>query len=138
MRERLPGAPWAATREKLLLARAMRRSPTPAEQALWRALRGVALGFRFRRQHVIAGYIVDFYCPACRLAATVDGPIHRARHVADRERDGDLANLGVAVLRIDNANVQADLPAVLRRIVDLCRQRSPLPRLRGKGRRMGA
>ncbi len=59
---------------KLTLARTFRRAPTPAEAAAWQILRNRGLfGLKFRRQQVIAGFIVDFYCSAARLALELDG-----------------------------------------------------------------
>src|SRR5581483_124837 len=73
-----------AAADKLLFARAMRGAPTRGEAVLWAELRGRGLsGWRFRRQHVIAGYIVDFYCPRLWLAIEVDGSVH------DAQRDDD-------------------------------------------------
>jgi very-short-patch-repair endonuclease len=131
--EPLPGAPWAAARDKLALARSMRKRPTPSERRLWEGLRERRLGFRFRRQHVIGGYIVDFYCPDALLAIEVDGGIHEARATYDRARDAALAALGIAVLRFDVGHVNHDLATVLRRIADFCTRRAPLPPPRGKG-----
>jgi leucyl-tRNA synthetase len=90
---------------KLADARAMRAMPTTAEAVLWAALRDRRLGWKFRRQHVIAGYIVDFYCAQLWLAVEVDGAIHRRQRAADRERDEHLASLGVRMLRLSNADV---------------------------------
>ncbi|HEX8658542.1 MAG TPA: DUF559 domain-containing protein [Hymenobacter sp.] len=53
-----------------------RRSATAAEDKLWQALRNGKLGFRFRRQHAIDGYIVDFICIAANLSIELDGEIH--------------------------------------------------------------
>lgn len=62
------------------------------------------LGLKLRRQQVIDGYIVDFYCPQLRLALEVDGPIHDDPRVAARDaiRDGHLADWVVDVVRIRN------------------------------------
>jgi len=67
-------------REQLILsARQMRAKPTSAEFALWQRLRKKRVGaFKFRRQHIIHTFIVDFYCPAARLVVEVDGHIHFA------------------------------------------------------------
>jgi very-short-patch-repair endonuclease len=82
----------------------MRAMPTAAEAVLWSALRGRRLGgWKFRRQHVIAGYIVDFYCAELWLAVEVDGPVHQGRDIDDRERDEHLASLGADVVRLRNA-----------------------------------
>ena len=77
-------------------------------------------GFRFRRQHIIAGYVVDFYCPSLRLAIEVDGSVHEAQGERDEQRTRNLAQLGVTVLRIPNARVQADLTSVLEHILQVC------------------
>ncbi|MCS6918857.1 MAG: rRNA maturation RNAse YbeY, partial [Fimbriimonadales bacterium] len=59
------------------LARQKRREPTPAEKRLWKYLRNrQLLGFKFRRQHTIERFIVDFYCPEAKLVIEVDGEIH--------------------------------------------------------------
>ncbi len=61
-------------------ARLLRRRATEAEAILWDALRSRRLGgYKFRRQHSLAAFIVDFYCPSVRLVVEVDGGIHRAR-----------------------------------------------------------
>jgi very-short-patch-repair endonuclease len=125
--ESLSGAPWAATRDKVELARALRKRLTPSEQRLWAELRRGRLGFRFRRQHVIAGYIVDFYCADSLLAVEVDGGVHAERGSYDQERDAHLATLGVTVLRFSVDQVNGELPQVLRMIETSCTQRSPLP-----------
>ena len=68
-----PGRLWGKLKP---LAREMRHAPTPAEQGLWQALRNRRLGVRFRRQHTIGRFIVDFYAHEARLVVEVDGPIH--------------------------------------------------------------
>ncbi len=103
----------------------MRASPTSTERQLWEALRRSALGFKFRRQHVIAGYVVDFYCPACRLAIEVDGPSHDVRTELDERRDAHLTRLGVTVLRFSDARVNADRSRVLREIRQRCLAADP-------------
>jgi very-short-patch-repair endonuclease len=54
----------------------LRNEPTRAEYLLWQALKGSALGYKFRRQHGIGKYVVDFYCPSKRLVVEVDGDTH--------------------------------------------------------------
>jgi very-short-patch-repair endonuclease len=120
---RMPWQPWAASRDKLAFARAMRKQPTPSEAILWSALRRRQLdGRKFRRQHIIAGYVVDFYCPELWLAVEVDGPIHQRRVAADRDRTEDLRALGVTVLRIASDEVLERLPAALQAIRSACRR----------------
>lgn len=97
----------------------MRKQPTEAEAALWLRLRHRQLRFRFRRQHPIAGYIVDFYCPAARLAIEVDGGGHAddAQRQYDELRTRILSARGIEVMRVWNHEVLRDLDAVLELIL---------------------
>ncbi|MEM1054676.1 MAG: DUF559 domain-containing protein [Bacteroidota bacterium] len=61
----------------------LRREATPAERSLWTALRGNRLGVRFRRQHGVGPYVLDFYCPSARLAVELDGAAHDDPSVQD-------------------------------------------------------
>lgn len=107
---------------KVERSRELRREMTEAEKALWQALRAHrAEGLRFRRQQVIDGFIVDFYCHAADLVVEVDGSVHADPADYDRERDELLATRGLRVLRVANEDVQHDLPAVLRRILSAAR-----------------
>ena len=116
---RKPGA----DRGKLAFARAMRMVPTAAEAALWVVLRGRQLGgWKFRRQHVIAGYIVDFYCAQLWLAIEVDGGVHRGRGAEDVERAENLALMGVRIVRLRNADVLERLDAVVDELASRCGQ----------------
>jgi very-short-patch-repair endonuclease len=134
--ERVFDKPGAAG-DKLALARAMRVVPTAAEARLWAVLRGGRLGCKFRRQQVIAGYIVDFYCAPLRFAIEVDGPVHQGRSADDRERDEHLALLGVCVVRVGNAQVIEQLDTVICELARVAyeRTRGPLPPpLAGEGK----
>jgi very-short-patch-repair endonuclease len=103
--------------EKLALARQFRKSPASDERALWDALRNEArAGLHFRRQQVIDGLIVDFYCAAVGIAIELDGPIHAAQMIEDAERDRALASRGVRTIRIASERVRLDLDAVLKEI----------------------
>jgi very-short-patch-repair endonuclease len=99
---------------KLSLARSFRRQPTPTEATAWRLLRGRRLlGLKFRRQQVIAGFIVDFYCASRRLVLELDGALHdhpdQAEHDARRTRA--LQKRAIHVLRLRND--QLDEPTLL-------------------------
>src|SRR4051812_15603413 len=86
-----------------LLAREMRREPTGAENHLWQRIRKQqVLGFKFRRQHTIDRFIVDFFCTEARLVIEVDGIIHDDQQEADQLRTEFLENLGLRVLRFTN------------------------------------
>ena len=93
-------------RSVLLVSRARRmlHAPTASEEALWRALRGGALGVAFKRQVVLGErYIADFFAPAVGLVVEVDGGVHRGSRAADRRRDEKLRRLGYRVVRVDAA-----------------------------------
>lgn len=88
------------------LAREMRNNPTHAERNLWSALRnGQRLGFKFRRQHVVDRFIVDFYCSSAHLIIEVDGEVHQFSVKADEERQAVLESLGLTVIRFTNDDV---------------------------------
>ena len=111
--------------EKLLLAKQLRREMTLAEQRLWKALRrNAADGFHFRRQQVIAGYIVDFYCNTAKLAIEADGGVHGEQTNYDELRDGVLARNGVHVVRISNEAIY-DVEAVIEFIREKIRNLTP-------------
>src|SRR5574341_1072598 len=83
---------------KLQRAKELRGGMTEAERMLWERLRGNRLrGFHFRRQQVIDGFIVDFYCHAAGLVVEVDGGVHAQRVGYDDERDGVLSRRGLRV-----------------------------------------
>ena len=88
--------------------RALRHRATPAERALWQMLKGRRLGGRkFRRQHSVGAYVLDFYCPAERIAVELDGSVHDdpARQSYDVKRQQALVALGIRVLRFQNREV---------------------------------
>ena len=99
------------SRRMLGFSRELRRRATPEERIPWSHLRRHQLGWIMRRQHVVGPFIVDFYCPAARLAIELDGRFHVAQH--DEIRDIDLMMLDVEVLRFENHEVRDDLARVL-------------------------
>src|SRR5688500_20084781 len=102
------------TGEKLHLSRELRRQMTPAERRLWAALRGGRLlSLRFRRQQVIDGFIVDYYCHAARLVVEVDGGIHEDQQGHDAARAQILAARGLRVVRFPYAEGRTNLEYVL-------------------------
>ncbi len=84
-------------------ARQLRRTMTPAEKILWPELRGRRFaGFKFRRQQVIAPYIVDFFAFELELAIEVDGETHLDRDKKDAHRQRQLELQGIKVIRFWN------------------------------------
>ena len=117
---------------KVQAASELRRQMTSEERILWRALRtNKLLGLHFRRQQVIDGFIVDFYCHAAGLVVEVDGPMHQAQVGHDVERDRILSERGLRIMRVTNEEVRRDLSAVLTRIAAVAQEqpsvRLPLP-----------
>jgi very-short-patch-repair endonuclease len=84
-------------------ARAHRQRTGLAETAVWRVLRAGGSGFKFRRQHPIGPYFIDFACTPLRLAIEIDGGVHSLLEVAarDAERQAALEELGWTVLRFN-------------------------------------
>ncbi|HVH32852.1 MAG TPA: DUF559 domain-containing protein [Tahibacter sp.] len=100
------------------IARRLRRDATDAERRLWRHLRLRQLdGARFRRQHPLGNYVVDFVCLERKLVIEVDGGQHAA-DARDERRDRDLQRRGFAVLRFWNTEILRDEESVLVRIFD--------------------
>ena len=104
------------SKEKLQRAKELRRDMTPAEKILWQELRANKLGVHFRRQQVIARFIVDFYCHKAGLVVEVDGDIHDLQREEDARREKALSELGLRVIRFRNDDVAKDLPAVVGKI----------------------
>jgi very-short-patch-repair endonuclease len=103
---------------------------TLPEVLLWQRLRRNATGPKFRRQHPIAGYVLDFYCPAARLAIEVDGEAHNRadRPTRDACRDAVLRANGLTVFHIAAADVLRDPDAIADAVM---RTVSPLHRSLG-------
>ncbi len=109
---------------KVERARELRRDMTPAEKLLWERLRGGQLnGLRWRRQQVIDGFIVDFYCHAARLVVELDGAVHNNQVEYDAARDATLAARNLLTLRFTNTEVETAISSVLARIRSKCQER---------------
>jgi very-short-patch-repair endonuclease len=109
--------------QKQLLAKRLRKEMTPQEQVLWKELRHNQLSeYHFRRQQVIDGYIVDFYCHKVWLVVEDDGAVHDQQQEYDRERDQIPAKRGLSVMRMRNEEIEMDLMKVLKRIEEECKK----------------
>jgi len=103
------------------IRRNLRHSLTPAEASLWKALQGSKLaGKKFRRQHSIGNYVVDFYCPECKLAIELDGEKHFNTIASeyDLRRTEFLSRNNIRVLRFENRAVFEHPEGVLQAIKD--------------------
>lgn len=89
------------------------------EVLLWRCLRRRALGFKFRKQHPLAPYVLDFYCPEAKLVVEVDGEAHNRgdRSMRDARRDRILGELGLKIIRVPARDVLASPETVAEAIV---------------------
>ena len=100
-------------------ARKLRQEMTPAEKMLWQCLRNRKFkGLKFRRQHPIDRYIVDFICMEKRLVVEADGEIHHEpeQKEYDRERTAELEGYGLKVIRFTNEEILTDIFKVLKKI----------------------
>jgi len=98
-----------------VLARQLRRDMTPAEIVLWKYLRHKGSGFRFRRQHPIGPYVMDFYCYELNLCIELDGDVHEVpmADTHDEIRTEYLNQQGITVLRFSNETVYRNVDAIL-------------------------
>lgn len=119
------------TREKLERAKELRREMTPAEKRLWQEVRAKKLGVRFRRQQVVAGFIVDFYCHKAALVVEVDGDIHDLQQNEDTRREKVLNDMGLRIIRFRNDEIFRDLFAVVQRIREFISFENHLQKLQG-------
>ncbi len=104
----------------------LREAMTPAEQVLWEALRDKRLnGLKFRRQHPVKQFILDFYCPIHKLVVELDGGIHDTRGEQDAARTAHLEVHGLQVIRFRNEEVLTALSSVRERILFAAARKSP-------------
>jgi very-short-patch-repair endonuclease len=103
-------------RTRTRVARRLRRDATEVEKRLWRALRESLPEHRFRRQHPIGASIVDFACPARKLAIELDGGQHAIQQEADAARTREIVRRGYRVIRFWNNDVMDNLAGVLQAI----------------------
>jgi very-short-patch-repair endonuclease len=110
-------------------ARELRQRMTRAEAALWQALRRKPWGIKFRRQHPVGAYILDFYCNSASLAIEIDGSYHEGTEQmeADTSRSLALRDRSIHIVRFTNDEVLADLPRVLEAIRREVAARTPSP-----------
>jgi len=114
-------------------ARDLRARSTNSEQILWSALRGSRLGgLKFRRQHPMGQFVLDFYCPEKRLAVEIDGNWHEGREPIDQERQAILEAMGICFVRLSASQLETDLISTLQAI-ERAAFANPSPRRTGEG-----
>lgn len=107
-----------------IFARELRQPQTPAEATLWKHLRNRNLGYKFRRQHAIKFFIIDFYCAQVKLCVEIDGDTHleKEQQEYDAARTEYLESLGRKVIRFTNNDVRFNIHAVAQAIIDHCNE----------------
>ena len=127
---KVPGYMTGGNNAHLLLERAkeMRANPTQAESALWQQLKGKKTGYKFRQQHLIEDFIVDFVCLKRHLVVEVDGKIHENQVEKDAQRTEILENKGYKVIRFTNEEVLGNIDGVLEQIIQELTQRERVER----------
>ncbi len=109
-------------------ARKLRGNMTEAEQRLWEFLKSKPSGFKFRRQHPLGIYILDFYCHKLRISIEVDGGYHftAEQKAKDAERTAYVTNLGITEYRFTNEEILVNLDKSIEFINALLRD-APIP-----------
>jgi very-short-patch-repair endonuclease len=110
---------FGAGPELLRIAGDLRKSMTPAEKVLWERLRNRQVkGYRFRRQHPIKDFVVDFFCYEALLVIEVDGSVHEESYQVERDEQRTLImkRLGIKEIRFSNEEVINHQDQVIRRI----------------------
>ena len=116
----------------------LRYNQTPQEVLLWTHLRRKQLGFKFRRQHSIGGYITDFYCPSKKLVVEIDGKEHSKKENKeyDKIRTDYFRGLDINVLRFTNTEININIDGVIQKIFSKLKLPLPnLPLAKGEERR---
>ena len=106
---------YTATPDIFKKAQALRTRETMAEKLLWSELSNKKLGVKFRRQHPIYQYIVDFYCHELKVVIEVDGMIHLKEDVSmnDKIREQQLQSLNLFIMRFTNDDIFQNLKGVV-------------------------
>lgn len=120
---------------KKRFARILRNQQTNSEKIVWELIRDRKfMNLKFRRQHVIEGFVLDFYCHEIRLGIEIDGGIHNKRKDYDRIRQQIIESEGIAVLRISNKEISENKRSILQKIKNLMKNNPP-PLPLGEGRK---
>lgn len=128
MEDLSPHHPQQIPENLKVYAREMRKKMPDAEQLLWHLLRNRRVaGAKFRRQHPVGRYILDFYCVEKRLAIELDGSQHSEQVDYDQKRDTYLNLQGIHVLRFWNNQMLLETEAVLESIYLNLMKNNPSP-----------
>jgi very-short-patch-repair endonuclease len=120
---------YGASRNTFEKAHELRRNMTKAEKKIWNELKNKNLfKVRFRRQHPVDIFVVDFYCHELKLAIEIDGSIHLEKEVSeyDAGRTNDIEKFGIKILRFTNDEVLNDINEVINKTIDVISSLAPL------------
>ena len=108
-------------------AKRLRNNLTSSERKLWEHLSNSQLGVRFKAQHPVSNYIVDFYCHKAKLIIEIDGDSHFSDDSSskDAERTNEIEKLGLKVIRFTNEQVFKNIGAVIEEIQRELKERLP-------------
>jgi very-short-patch-repair endonuclease len=114
--------------ETIVKARYLRKEETKAEKILWRELRNSNISVKFRRQHPVDMFILDFYAPSIMLAIELDGSIHKEKDSKeyDIERTKYLESKGIKIVRFWNGEIENNLEIKLDRIREIIKELSSI------------
>ncbi len=103
------------TVNSISLRKNLRNNATPQEILLWLQLKDKQLGYKFRRQHGVGSYVLDFYCPEKLLAIEIDGSQHYEEAAVDydQKRTELLSRYGIQVLRFTNGDINTNIISVI-------------------------
>ena len=106
-------------RIKTQLAKEFRKNPTKSEKIMWNALRNRQfLNLKFRRQYLVNGYLIDFYCSELKLAVEVDGPIHSQKEQTenDQARQNIIEKKNIKFFRVKSKAIESNINQVLKEL----------------------
>jgi len=112
--------------QKKEFAKMLRQDQTIPEILVWSILKNNQFrGLKFRRQHVIDGYVVDFYCQKLKLAIELDGKSHQYQQEYDESRQADIEAKGISVIRIKNYEIRNNIEVLYQRLNAVIQDQNP-------------
>jgi len=118
---------------KKIFARTLRKRQTISEKIFWELIRDRKfMDLKFRRQHVIEGFVLDFYCHEIKLGIEIDGEIHKRRKDYDRIRQAIIESEGITILRVTNKQISDNKRSIINKMKNIIGKR-PLPLPLGEG-----
>ena len=99
----------------IVKARYLRKEETKTEKIIWEELRDRKLGVKFRRQHPVDNFILDFYAPEIKLGIELDGSLHKENREYDKSRSEWLEFHGIKIIRFWNTEVENNIKEVIKK-----------------------